>query len=94
MIKRGHGEFTDIVTDSEGNEIPVTVKWQGYSDPGRTYGPPEDCYSPEGDMELTITGAEGRDIPDAEYDRLEELAYEYLDDYAYAKAERMENDHD
>jgi len=38
-------------------ELSVDYHVSGYYDPGRTYGPPEDCYPPEGDEERNVEGA-------------------------------------
>ena len=35
-------------------EIEFVVKVDGFSDPGRTYGDPDDCYPPEGGEERDI----------------------------------------
>lgn len=42
--------------------LDVSFETSGYSDPGNNYGPPENCYPPEGEVddcslvELTIDG--------------------------------------
>jgi len=81
MIKRGSGEFEAVVTDVDGNEHDVLVKYQGYSDPGFISGPPENCYPPEGEIEIEVTGLPAGVIPDDdEQERLEELAFQHLVD--------------
>lgn len=42
----------------ESGEILIHFRSSGYYDPGRTYGPPEDCYPPEGDEERTLDRVE------------------------------------
>jgi len=34
--------------------ITATVRCVGYSDPGKSSGPPENCYPPEGENEGTL----------------------------------------
>lgn len=46
------------ITDGLSGEIIVHFRSSGYYDPGRTGGPPEDCYPPEGDEERTLDYAE------------------------------------
>ena len=78
-IKRGSGEFETTIVDVHGNEIDIVVGYKGYSDPGKLYGPPEDCYPPEGEIEITyITGVDEKDIPDSELKDLETFAYNHL----------------
>jgi hypothetical protein len=80
-IKRGQGSFVATVDDVDGNEHEVTVTYRGYSDPGRTYGPPEECYPPEGEMDIAIDGIpDGVDFGDRDalHQRLEDQAWEHL----------------
>ena len=51
MIYRYNGTFETTLERAD-IAIEVSVKYSGYSDPGRCSGPPEMCYPPEGDMEL------------------------------------------
>src|SRR3990167_8077293 len=51
MIRHFHG--TDTVT----LELNIEFSYDGYDDPGRTYGPPERCYPPEREMNVEIIGA-------------------------------------
>ena len=66
MIKRASGNFrtTVFLCDEDGAEwaIEVDVEWKGYSDPGRVSGPWEDCYPPEGEMEILSVKPVG-DVP-------------------------------
>ena len=80
MITRGSGTFDATVTDADGNEYDVVVTYKGYSDPGRVSGPPEDCYPPEGEMEiLKVRGVPaGVEIPESEMERIEDKAWEHL----------------
>lgn len=78
MISRGSGEFSATVTDTDGNEHDVLVKYRGYSDPGRIH-PVDESYAPESEIELDVTGIpEGVTVPESEHERLEEKAYEHL----------------
>lgn len=61
-------EFPDLINffrqhfgDPEVVEVVLSVDVTGYSDPGKTYGPPEDCYPPEDEEERVITLLEGLD---------------------------------
>ena len=71
------GSFEATVTAEGGEEVNIEITYTGYSDPGRVSGPPEDCYPPEGEIELEIEGLGGFFISDSEYERLEELAWEH-----------------
>jgi len=72
MIRRGNhsAEFHAFVTLPSG-EYGVNYRLEGkcYSDPGKLYGPPEDCYPPEGEAEvysvgiLEVTDANGAIVP-------------------------------
>ena len=83
MIKRARGEFRTWVEDVNGNEHEITVRYRGYSDPGRLYGPPENCYPPESEIELEYEGIpEGVDFGDLDaiHERIEEEAWEHFGD--------------
>lgn len=80
-IKRGQGSFVATVKDVNGNEHEITVRYGGYSDPGRLSGPPEDCYPPEGEIEIEFDGIpEGVDFGDLDalHERLADEAWEHL----------------
>jgi hypothetical protein len=47
----------DTAGDVHGWELIINFHSAGYYDPGRTYGPPENCYPPEGDDERTFVSA-------------------------------------
>jgi len=83
MIKRGKGSFNWTIEDKDGKEYILTIEYRGYSDPGRVSGPPEDCYPPEGEIEiLSITGAPDDVIyalTDTQLDAIDERAFEDLD---------------
>lgn len=62
-------------------ELTVNVSSTGYYDPGKTYGPPEDCYPPEGDNERPVTGAgvAGYEVPKTLFDEIEEWLSEEIE---------------
>lgn len=75
--------------DAGASQILIYFTSTGYSDPGRTYGPPEDCYPPEVsddrelvrvtiDDEYTLPPAEARAIFDRYADKINaaDLNYE------------------
>ena len=81
-IKRGSGLFSTTITDDLDEEIDVEVTYQGYSDPGVVSGPVERCYPPEGEMEIlsvTVNGIE-QVITDSQREKIEEEAWEHLED--------------
>lgn len=63
---------SDKFMDDDGFEydyqiIPLQIEGEAYYSPGRTYGPPEDCEPPSGDVEIiSVIGPDGTDW----YDRL------------------------
>lgn len=44
-------------------EVTLTVRYRGYFDEGRKYGPVEKCYPPEGDDERIIERIRILDVP-------------------------------
>lgn len=69
----------------------------GYYDPGQTYGPPENCYPPEGDDErlpdgveiesngkkVVISANESNEIFDAFYDKIMDVEIDCNNEYDY-----------
>mgnify|MGYP000582560309 CR=1 FL=1 len=45
---------TIYILDRDGgeHEVPVEVDYDATYDPGRSYGPPENCYPPESEMTI------------------------------------------
>lgn len=83
MIKRQKGKFTVTVVDVKGEEHDLTVKFSGYTDSGKLYGPPEHCYPPESEMDFEIENLpEGINFGDMNLlnERLEEQAWAYFHD--------------
>ena len=79
MIRKGSGEFTFYVEVDDGKETPINVKWRGYSDSGRLSGPPEDCYPPEGEMELDYQlPSNAFDSAEKLHEQIEQMAYDNL----------------
>lgn len=52
MIKRLTVEVEVFHTLENGTEVIAVSEVSGYSDSGRCYGPPENCYPPESDTEI------------------------------------------
>lgn len=66
----------DLVPDQEDDfeyeyqVLTLKVEGRAYYSPGRTSGPPEDCYPDEGDTEIEkVTGPDGQDWQDQLTDR-------------------------
>lgn len=78
-------EFYMTVT-RDGRELELRVEGHSYYDPGVCSGPPEVCYPPEGDCEITeiwLQGPEpGDEIPWSGCFTPEEAAY--ADDVAWS----------
>ena len=79
MKRKGHGEFMFYVELRDGSEIAIPVKWRGYFDSGQLYGPPENCYPPEGEMELDYQ-LPSNAFDDAKklHEQIEQMAYDNL----------------
>jgi hypothetical protein len=79
VIRKGSGEFTFYVEVDDGQETSITVKWRGHSDSGRLSGPPEDCYPPEGEMELDYQlPSNAFDGAEKLHEQIEQMAYDNL----------------
>ena len=60
MGYRRKNEFSGTVSFVWGNDRYLNVDVNGYFDPGVTNRAPEDCYPPEGDLEVTEIRIEHR----------------------------------
>lgn len=76
--------------DEDEDEIELEIEYSVTPyDPGRTYGPPEHCYPPEGgEVEELSAFRDGKPFPltDAERDQIEQHIYEthdYSEDRRY-----------
>lgn len=49
-------------TEMSGWEVVLEVECKGYYDPGKTSGPPENCYPPEGEDERVVVSGKMREI--------------------------------
>ena len=82
-----------VYRDGEDGEEEIEVSLVGHytpGSPGRTYGPPEDCYPAEPeDVELEVALVDGKPFELTEHE--EELALEEL---AVQAQEEMESDYD
>ena len=79
MKRKGSGEFLFYVELCDGSEISIPVKWRGYSDSGQLSGPPENCYPPEGEMELDYQlPSDTFDDAKKLHEQIEQMAYDNL----------------
>lgn len=67
------------------NVITLQVEGRSYYQPGRSYGPPENCYPDEGDTEITsVIGPDGNDwtdkLTEREKDSIIEMIQENVSD--------------
>ena len=51
-IRPTTGTFEMTVTDLDGNEVDAEIAYSGYYDPGVCSGPIDNCYPPEGEVEI------------------------------------------
>lgn len=59
-VTRGGNTF-QISVEINDEERELEITYEGYYDPGKTYGPPEDCYPPEGEITIkSVTFASGQ----------------------------------
>lgn len=78
-------EFEHVLFRGEGIPMNCTVRvfcWEPYLE-GRTFGPPENCYPPEGGYgEWEICGPDGLsvDLTDKEMDELEKIIFDIMED--------------
>ena len=49
-----------------GDEVDVTIKFSGYYDPGNVCGPMDNCYPPEGEVNIKSIAIENG--PDQDFD--------------------------
>lgn len=61
--------------------INLMIEGQSYYSPGRTYGPPEDCYPPESDTEIiSVVDEDGKDWEDNLTDSEREFILQEIED--------------
>ena len=76
---------TIYILDRDGgeHEIPVEVDYDATYDPGRSYGPPENCYPPESEMTInSIVWPAGITLDmasDNQLEKMEQEAWEHYD---------------
>lgn len=90
----GQNEYTKTLWQD--CNLTLLIKWEGYDDPGKLSGPPEDCYPPESDMEWEIVGATIEDdegkilfnlpiplgrVQDDLWDEIYDQCWEWFEDY-------------
>ena len=107
MTTRGTIKF-QVTLQLEGSDEDtcVAIEAEGYDDPGRTYGPPENCYPAEGECNiLSSKDAEtGREIPwsliephlskieDTFFEELYEQTKDNYADYCDSEYDRIRDD--
>lgn len=75
------GDDTETIYEIECDVTPY--------DPGRTYGPPEKCYPPEGgECEIVSVKLNGKEIPYAEWEKIG-LDAKVEDEIEQAVADRL-----
>jgi hypothetical protein len=65
--------------------LTLKVEGRSYFQPGKLYGPPENCYPDEGEVEITaVIGPDGKDwegqLTHSEHDYIEEMIDEKVRD--------------
>jgi len=62
----GTTSFTyEIYRGDDDNEVSLQIEGRAYYAPGRYYGPPENCYPDESEVEITsCIGPDGKDWED------------------------------
>ena len=99
-------DFNYYLQTDSGGEIEIIISVENYTfpDPGKTYGPPEKCYPPEGsDWDIShmyVKDDKGKlvELPSVFVNKLmteigpDEL-WEMIDEYAYEKQQSDEADY-
>ena len=91
----GTNTFTyEDTSHEDGLEYTVEYRYSGYYDPGRTYGPPENCYPPEGDHEVEIDKIEPMP-PKWLFEKIEEALMEWSEENDHGdEPDEPEYEHD
>lgn len=82
--------YINFEHNGEEYEIDVEIEYSAFRDPGKTSGPPEDCYPPDNEMEILsvkpvnllppgITLDQFNEIVESNIDAIEEKAWEHFD---------------
>jgi len=84
---RGKELALRLPPDAASSEVEIHFTCSGYNDPGRSYGPPENCYPPEGDEEReldhlvwNIYDAKGQPINIDQDTSLDEIVWDLCQD--------------
>ena len=72
------GEFTTTVSDVDGDEHEVTVRYKGYYQQEKISGPPENCCLGEGEIDIEVDYPVGIKFPDLEEHLHDEAWGDYL----------------
>lgn len=86
----GSGTFVWTAPDEAETEYEIEFEVSGYHTPAQLYGPPENCYPEEGEMEVDITGSEP-DLPKEYKDRAYDALVEYVENNLDKWEEEEEN---
>ena len=74
--------FTHCLTIGDEEDVEVEVEWEGYYEPARISGPPENCYPEESEMDiLEVIRIDTRQpvvLTEDQLDELTERAWEKL----------------
>lgn len=65
------GADVSLEVESDDGEITYRIDASGWYDPGRTWGPPDQCYPPEGELEIIRCirlDDDGKDSEEVDYD--------------------------
>lgn len=62
--------------DEDVSEALLDIEWEGYDDPGRTYGEPGDCYPPDSERNVLDVSCGGMPV---DLDALASWELDYID---------------
>lgn len=90
-------DFSGKIEFYRSDDSVLIVEYEGYDDPGKISGPPEDCYPPDSEMNIVEVVAQGKpfdiidfeSLPEDEQDRIIQACW---DDVAEANSQQSESE--